>query len=239
MSYHLKVLPMMMPNQFPVISNIYKGHPDQRFGPVTYSQNGEDLMILSLCELLDLQCPTYLDLGAHDPFTISNTALLYSRGSYGVNIDANINVMDEFMIHRVRDVNVCVGVSANSAKPRLFHLVDPKSGLNTFCEDKIPRPFTSKSTVLVNMMTVNEVVMTYCPGGIFPDLLFTDLEGLDLEVLDSMNLERSYPKIICSEIRKDETEKAITNMLYKGYSRVCRMGENLIFIANELRPLCR
>jgi hypothetical protein len=51
---------------------------------VSYSQNGEDLIIRDLFFRLGIRQPTYLDIGANEPFFISNTYLLYSKGSTGV-----------------------------------------------------------------------------------------------------------------------------------------------------------
>src|SRR5690606_9910227 len=74
----------------------YSGHPDQHYGHITYSQHGEDLLILNLFDQLQIKNPSYLDLGAHHPTDISNTKLLYDRGSRGVNIEANRHLIEAF-----------------------------------------------------------------------------------------------------------------------------------------------
>src|SRR5437763_16778861 len=65
------------------------GHPDQGFGGRTYAQFGEDLIFLNIFALLGINTPSYIDVGAHHPVNISNTALLYERGCRGIKIDAN------------------------------------------------------------------------------------------------------------------------------------------------------
>ena len=57
-----------------------RASPDQRFGPQTYAQGGEDLVLLNIFARLGIARPTWLDIGAHHPWRISNTALLYARG---------------------------------------------------------------------------------------------------------------------------------------------------------------
>jgi hypothetical protein len=58
-------------------------HPHQWYGGRTYAQHGDDLAIINLFNCLRIRQPSYLDIGAHHPFHLSNTALLYQRGSAG------------------------------------------------------------------------------------------------------------------------------------------------------------
>lgn len=85
-------------------------HRNQKFGRTTYAQHGEDLMICNLFSIIGVDRPGYLDLGAHHPYVISNTALLYERGSRGVNVEANPVLLDAFREARPEDVSVNLGV---------------------------------------------------------------------------------------------------------------------------------
>lgn len=214
----------------------YQGHPDQHFGPETYSQHGEDLLLLNIFRQLKIAKPTYLDLGAHHPFTISNTALLYKFGSRGVNIDANPNLIDQFHWDRPEDRNICLGVFVSAGEMGLL-MFSSTSGRNTLCVDEANR-FTAESGMQVKEVknvktaTINQIVETYC-GGKFPDLLTLDLEGLDHAVLESADFEKyGYPKVICVESRPGHPEIGQL-LLSKGFFRYVRMGENLIFVERE------
>ena len=57
-------------------------------GPPT-AQQGEDLVVRSLCEHLELALRTYLDIGANDPVIGSNTYLPYLDGARGVLVEPN------------------------------------------------------------------------------------------------------------------------------------------------------
>ena len=71
----------------------FAGHPDQAFGPLTYAQFGEDLILANAFALRGIEKPSFLDIGAHHPVHCSNTALLYARGARGVCVEANPNLI--------------------------------------------------------------------------------------------------------------------------------------------------
>lgn len=209
---------------------IYEGHRDQIFGPTSYSQHGEDLFILGLCRLLKIETPTYLDLGAHHPTAISNTALLYERGCTGVNVEANIRMMEYFVEKRPRDVNVnvAVGVKYGMAPFYTENLYSVLNSLDPNSFDHHNTCWTERENVLV--MTLNQIVEQYCCDGKFPDILLMDIEEMDLPVLEVVNFSDSKPKIICAEIRQDQGVECRSIMLQKGYAQVCRIVSNLIFV---------
>ncbi len=98
-------------------------HPHQWYGGRTYAQHGDDLAIINLFNCLRIQQPSWLDIGAHHPFHLSNTALLYQRGSRGINVEANPALMEAFKLHRPEDKNVCVAVVASRHRSARLHRV--------------------------------------------------------------------------------------------------------------------
>ena len=63
----------------------------------SFAMEGEDKILLDLLP----ERGTYLDIGAHHPFWGSNTALLYLRGWFGVNVDKKGKW--QFKLFRPRD----------------------------------------------------------------------------------------------------------------------------------------
>ena len=55
----------------------------------SYSQQGEDLIILDIFRHLRLKRPSYLDIGAWEPVKSNNTYLFYRLGSRGVLVEPN------------------------------------------------------------------------------------------------------------------------------------------------------
>lgn len=208
----------------------YHGHPDQHFGHITYSQHGEDLMLLNLFKLLSIDKPSYLDLGAHHPINISNTKLLYDRGSRGVNVEANPNLFQAFVDQRPHDINLCIGVARQSGV-LTFHMYDQSSGRNTFSETEVESlrgVMTVKTAMTIPVVTLKDIIDQHC-GGKFPQLLSVDIEGFDFDVLDSTDFSKDWPIIIIVETRRNAADKMCFMLREKGFNLNCRMGENLIF----------
>jgi len=211
-------------------------HPDQHYGCLTYAQHGDDLMLVNLFRLMGIEKPSYLDVGAHHPFNISNTALLYERGSRGINVEANPELIMAFKVHRPKDINLNFGVATVNGEMD-FYMYSNTSGRNTLSREEVAAVKSAmgdpKKIMKVKTVTINHIVDEYS-GGKFPDLLTMDIEGMDLPVLRSMNLTVNSPKVICVEIRRPNTNLTRTLLQTMGYFLYCRMGENLFFIRNDL-----
>ena len=177
-------------------------HPDQAFGDKTYSQFGEDLVLLNVFHKLGIQKGKYFDVGAHHPYNISNTALLYERGWRGVCVEANPNHIKAFLDHRPEDtiLNMGVGVSTSFMD---FYMIDDYSGRNTFDKEVAEKFVSEHPQFQISKVTPIKVVKIdelFERLGV-PDLLTIDIEGLDYEVLDTM---RGRPKVICVENHDQE-----------------------------------
>ena len=172
-------------------------HPDQAFGDKTYAQFGEDLVLLNVAQSLGIEKGRYFDVGAHHPFNISNTALLYERGWRGVCIEANPNLIGDFAHHRPEDNILNVGIgTAPGIMP--FYMIDDYSGRNSFNLETAQQfvrdypNFQISTTKEIPVVTLDSLFRSLY----LPDLLCIDIEGLDYAVLDGME---ARPKIICVE----------------------------------------
>lgn len=218
----------------------FKGHPDQHYGHLTYSQHGEDLFIISQFKLLGIEYPTYLDIGAHHPINISNTALLYRRGSRGFNVDANEELIGVFNEYRSGDINLRYGIVPEDRKDATYLMFDPRSGRNTFSRDEANlyesiSGRTIKSEVKVPMLTLNELVEKHC-GNVFPQFLNCDIEGMDFDVISNADFSKNAPIMVCLEVRQNASRETSLMMMSKGYSPLVRMGENIIFLQRCYMP---
>lgn len=173
-------------------------HPDQAFGDKTYSQFGEDLILLNVFHKLGLDSSArYFDVGAHHPHNISNTALLYERGHRGVCIEANPNHIPAFEAARPEDNILNVGIGC---EPGImpFYMIDDYSGRNSFDKETIDKfvlnypEFSVNGVKQIPVVTIDSLFKSL----FVPDLLCIDIEGLDYSVLFTME---GRPKIICAE----------------------------------------
>jgi hypothetical protein len=67
-----------------------------------------------------------------------------------------------------------------------------------------------------------------------PDFLTIDIEGMDFEVLQSIDFRRYPFKVICVEIQPYSEEDIRTLMHNVGYYSIIKCGSNLIFVDKNL-----
>jgi FkbM family methyltransferase len=211
------------------------------FEKLSYAQSGEDLIIDYIFKLRNIHLPTYLDLGANHPFNINNTFLFYKRGSIGINIDANPNLIELFNNYRPKDKNINIGIGDNVEK-LAFYVMD-ESSLSTFSEIEASKLKKLGHTIIdkiqIQTKTINNIIEEY-NNGIYPDFVTIDVEGFDEQIICSMNLEKSRPKVICLETVEytiDGTGKKrdalIQNVISKGYTVYADTNINTIFVENN------
>lgn len=213
-------------------------HPWQLFGGETYAQSGDDIFIMNLFHNISIDKFSYLDIGAHNPYIISNTALFYKKGCRGINVEANPNLMENFYKHRPDDLNLNIGIGIEEGTMP-FYMIDEYSGLNSFCkkslDERIKRWCNTDikvSTYNVPVITLDHLIEKYC-NGIFPDFLTIDIEGLDYSVLSSYDFEKTGPLVIDVEIMGDIDIRMKEMLEKKGYKSAFRCGANFIFVKSE------
>jgi FkbM family methyltransferase len=169
----------------------------------SHAQCGEDLIVRYLFHTLHKEKPSYLDIGAYDPYLFSNTAFFYIRGSQGICVEPDPDLYHRLKTARPRDTVLNVGIGPESGEATIY-LMEP-STLNTFSRkqaETLEREKTARrrDERPVPVMTVEALLAQYA-GGIFPDFLSLDTEALDLQILQSISFERSVPTVICVETR--------------------------------------
>lgn len=153
---------------------------------VSWSQAAEDLAILAVLE--DIEEGRYLDIGAHHPTRFSVTRHLFQRGWSGVNVDANADLIPNFLNARPLDIsiNYCVG------DQREYQLsVFDETAISTV-NPEWDSKFIQENNVRNSVRTVPGITLQKLLEAHFPtkgpDLLNVDIEGADLEALKSGNL---------------------------------------------------
>jgi FkbM family methyltransferase len=174
-----------------------------------YSQFGEDLIIHHLFRTLGIPQPKYLDIGANHPKFISNTYFFYQRGSRGVLIEPNPRLSRRLRRARPQDTVLEVGIGLTPRSQADFYVFPSHAdGLSTFSKEEAAHWQTVgmkgygkipvEAVIQVPLVPVNEVIASHFQGR-GPNLLSLDIEGLDLEVLKSLDFARFAPDVICVE----------------------------------------
>lgn len=169
----------------------------------SYSQCGEDRILAFLFAQLDIKTPSYFDVGTCHPTNINNTYLFYQRGSAGVCVEPNPDMVPQISLLRPRDKLLNVGLSphAGSTGGLTYHMFSEPS-LNTFdAEEARLRAVSGRNPIVrqitVPTMDIRTVMETYFSSG--PDLISLDAEGMDLALLKAMDYEARRPLAICVE----------------------------------------
>lgn len=165
----------------------------------SFSQCGEDLIAWFLLSLLGINRPSYLDIGAHHPWHLNNTALFHLLGGRGVNIEPDPALFAAFPRERPRDINLNVGIGRTAGRMTFFRMADPS--LNTFSAQEAERMQQDEGIriaerVSLPVRTINEVIREHA---VAPDFVSIDVEGHDIDILDSYDFARHRPAVICVE----------------------------------------
>lgn len=169
---------------------------------VSYSQAGEDLIVQYFFESLKIIKPTYLEIGTNQPLLCNNTYNLYSKGCYGVCVEPDSGMIELIRAKRPRDIVLNIGIGLTNTPEATFYLF-PKhvNGWSTFSKDEaiIRQKETNINftTVPVALKSINSIIEEYFDP--HPNFISIDVEGLDLEILKSLNFEKFKPEMICVE----------------------------------------
>jgi FkbM family methyltransferase len=166
----------------------------------SWSQCGEDLILRYLFDLLQIARPSYIDIGAHHPWYYNNTYLFYRQGARGVNVEPDPSLHAVLQRGRPRDVNLNIGIGPQAAELD-FYVMSSRT-LNTFSASEA-RKYVEEhglnivETKRIMVQTFAQAVDTHL--GRTPDLVSLDVEGLDLDILRSIDFSRYRPHAFCVE----------------------------------------
>jgi FkbM family methyltransferase len=169
--------------------------------PASYAQAGEDVIMNFLFIDYGIKSIRYLDIGTNNPSVDNNTYLFYKNGGTGICIEADQTLIKNIRSVRPKDKVINAGVSVSNEKEADFYLFKGSS-LNTF--DKKEAEYRESfgkhqisNIVKVPLVNINDLIKNNFDT--YPDLISLDIEGLDLEVLQSLNLNEFPIPVICVE----------------------------------------
>jgi FkbM family methyltransferase len=207
----------------------------------SYSQCGEDLIIKYIFDLRGIERPSYIDIGANDPFFLSNTALFYELGSRGVNIEANPDLFKNFKEQREGDINLNVGVGVEEGELDFYIMSD--NTLSTFSYGEYVKMLEFGKTLnriqRIKVIELQKIIDNYSKG-IFPDIMTIDVEGMDFSILELINYEISSPKVVCVEAAEyspigagKRRSELVDFLVSKGYYEYANTNLNAIMVRKD------
>ncbi|MFQ7238904.1 MAG: FkbM family methyltransferase [Roseburia intestinalis] len=211
------------------------------YGNISYAQFGDDMTIMNLVRQLGLDKPSYLDIGAHHPYVMSNTAMLYQKGCRGINVEADKELLTAFVEERAEDVNIHAVVAGKKGNEIFYHIAKAP-GCSTIIQ-KRAEDFVKEMPEYgpideqkVTTITIDDIVSGLCEGGSYPDFLNINIGGNEYDVLAGSDLLYSNgPAIIDVEVDGREHEKFKTLLEENDYFFYTRLGVNEIYVRNKYK----
>jgi FkbM family methyltransferase len=188
-------------------------------GVLSYSQTGEDALIADLLPATG----HFLDIGAADGRTFSNTLALAERGWSGVCIEPAVRFVDKLAeVHRDHDVAVvCAAVDVTGGWRTLWDSADLVSTLDVDHRDVWPSAYRPLDVWAIPLDAI------WDRYGLAFDFVSIDTEGSSMELARLLPVDRMpHLRVVCVE--RDEPTLALS-----GFETRHDTGNNLILIRNE------
>ena len=207
-----------------------------------FSQEGEDLIIDRILKFKNIKYKDlfFLDIGAGHPIKYSNTFYFYIRGSKGISIDASNKNIKLHKVFRPKDIslNLLLGKKSEIVEYHVFNQPElntvSKKRLEELKKYNISPLFLEKVDQLDSSLFFKENITEHINNINF----FTiDIEGAELDVLNSIDWKMFKPEIICVEIITLNFDDIFEHEVYKilklnGYSIYSKLVNSIILLKN-------
>lgn len=195
---------------------------------ITYSQMGEDIIVQHLLTRVfhKMDRGFYVDVGAFHPRLFSNTKFLHMVGWRGLNIDASKEAIMRFDLERPGDINVCCGVAPTEGEATFYEFEGGAASTISSEQARIWQgnlgwKLIGESNIRVRPL--NSLLEEFLPAGQTIDYLNVDLEGLDGDVIRSLDLSRYRPMVLTIELHDVDKvalaqNEAVSYVISHGYT---------------------
>lgn len=195
-----------------------------------FGQAGEDAIVWKIVStILGIKKGSYVDVGAFHPFKHSNTYLLYKAGWRGINVDPRPGTKELFDRYRPGDTNIEAGISAQNGK-LTYYILSDDSPMNSFSFENLERLGVADQvtrTLTVPVFRLDDLLERY-PVVSEIDYLNVDAEGFEIEILESIDFQKSSPKLISIEQNAVLTLENVLNsgscefLTLRGYTPIAK-----------------
>jgi len=204
------------------------------------AQEGEDILIYDFFK--NDKPGFFVEAGAYDGVTFSNTYLLESLGWRGLLVETHPEMAGKCKANRTNSVVVhaALGPAGCSGEVEFTCADDPVGGAAlSFLEadkshiERCLREECMLRKVRVPIRTLDSLLESLSQR-VQPHSL--DVEGFELEVLKGFDLDRFKPKLIIIELHGDERdERVAAHLAEQGYFAVAEKGCNRFYVPAHLR----
>lgn len=213
---------------------------------ISYAQFGEDILIGYFFEqYLKNSSPTYLDIGTNHPVNGNNTYLFYLKNCFGVCVEPDPVLYKEILSkrHKAIVLNAGVGIGTET-EGTLYNFPEPYTGWNTFSkEEAVNRQketgINYAESAKIPFLSINEIMEKYFKP--CPDFVSIDVEGLDFDILRTLDFKRFKPAVFCVEtmsfsvsMEAQKCSDIIDLLSNNGYVSYADTHINTIFVRQDI-----
>ena len=195
----------------------------------SFAQQGEDLILDRIITRVlnwDInKTYNYIDVGAYDAVDHSVTYLLYLRGWRGIVFDPSFTTEKSFRFWRKRDklIRAVVGDEDNTTVD--FYIPNSSNGDKSLTSSKYPPIEKIENYEKLTFKQVNLNKELRRQGIDKINFLNLDVEGAELEIINSFDFEFFKPSIIAIEIHGNNIEEWLQTdeakiIISKGYQAI-------------------
>jgi FkbM family methyltransferase len=189
-----------------------------------YSQFGEDEWVISHFISNQITKWNYVDIGSAHPIIGSNTYLMYRRGAWGYTIDANPYLVNKHRKLRPRDVQIEAAVGSSEAN--IYFDINKNWSFSKRADGIFQGQVTNR--IFSRQISFQSLLEQVHFNNSW--LLNLDVEGAELEILESANFELKRPTIALIEITKDSSVGIEKIMQRWNYSPLKTLGMTRIYL---------
>lgn len=206
----------------------------------SFSAWGEDRIIDAWLTIKGVPTSSvrFLDVGAAYPVFLSNTYLFYRGGGSGVLVEPDPALGVELVKFRPRDTLLSVGITHTGERSAsLIKMSSPvfNTFVPAFAEKAVEQSKgwadyqrqTITGSVEVKLVSINEVLEQHFSSGDL-HVLSIDVEGMDFQILESVDFGKYLPWAICAEAAAPR-EQFLQLLAPHGYSLVAVTPDNFVF----------
>ena len=191
-----------------------------------HSQNEEERVILEIVG--DDEPSLFLDIGAWDGLTFSNTAALVERGWSGLMIEPGLEATMGLLKNHGGNDRVTILHAAVGFERSIVPFWNTPDAVGTTSRDHYEKWQSAggyTGAFYTPVITLADIFNQFGGGW---QVISIDAEGISVDLFCSLDLANLQPKVICVE--HDERHVAIDQHAQaSGYKRIYTSGENVVY----------
>jgi FkbM family methyltransferase len=192
----------------------------------SYSQTGEDRMLLELFGKKGITKGRYIDVGANHPTKLSNTYRLYREGFTGIVVEPNRSLLRLHRLIRPYDLHLGIGCGDKAAALSFQHATSHV--LSGFQSDGL-KTESFRGTELIPVLPL-DLIMASIPDEEIA-VLSIDVEGFDLQVV--LGATETLKRTRFVVIEGSESDAEMMEVFAKAnFTLIEKTKHNLIFERN-------